>query len=125
MRIATTTGDFNAYVQQPMDTWDALRMLHSLSGRWHQVYTGVTVVDANGKAHSAVDGTDVRFEAMSDEAIRRYISTGEPMDKAGAYAIQGGAGAFVSGYEGSRTNVIGLPVELLDKMLRGMNKPAR
>ena len=104
---------------KPRDEADAFRMLRALSGRWHQVYTGVTVVDANGNAHSAVDGTDVRFEAMSDEAIRRYISTGEPMDKAGSYAVQGIAGLWISELRGSHTNVIGLPMALVRRMLEG------
>ena len=104
---------------KPRDEADAFRMLRALSGRWHQVYTGVTVVDANGKVHSAVDGTDVRFEEMSDEAIRRYISTGEPMDKAGAYAVQGIAGLWISELRGSHTNVIGLPMALVRRMLEG------
>ncbi len=104
---------------KPHDPEDAFRMLHSLSGRWHQVYTGVSVVDAQGNLRSAVDVTDVHFEAMTDEAIRRYIATGEPMDKAGAYAVQGIAGLWIDELRGSHTNVIGLPMALTRRLLEG------
>lgn len=102
---------------KPLDTEDAFRMLRSLSGRWHQVYTGVTVVDAQGTVRSEVDATDVHFESMSDEAIRRYIATKEPMDKAGAYAVQGIAGLWIDELRGSHTNVIGLPMALTRRLL--------
>ena len=102
---------------KPHDAEDAFRMLRSLSGRWHQVYTGVTVVDAQGTVRSEVDGTDVHFETMSDTAIRRYIATGEPMDKAGAYAVQGIAGLWIDELRGSHTNVIGLPMALTRRLL--------
>lgn len=102
---------------KPRDEADAFRMLHSLSGRWHQVYTGVSVVDADGNLHSEVDVTDVHFETMSDESIRRYIATGEPMDKAGAYAVQGIAGLWIDELRGSHTNVIGLPMALTRRLL--------
>ncbi len=102
---------------KPRDAEDAFRMLRSLSGRWHQVYTGVTVVDANGTVRCEADGTDVHFETMTDEAIRRYIETGEPMDKAGAYAVQGIAGLWIDQLRGSHTNVIGLPMALTRRLL--------
>ena len=102
---------------KPHDAEDAFRMLRSLSGRWHQVYTGVTVVDADGTVRCEADGTDVHFEDMSDEAIRRYIATGEPMDKAGAYAVQGIAGLWIDQLRGSHTNVIGLPMALTRRLL--------
>ena len=111
---------------KPANDEEAKEMLSSLSGRTHDVFTGVCVMDAaSGRCMVEADRTGVCFREVSNEEIESYVATGEPRDKAGAYAIQGGAGAFVSGYEGLRTNVIGLPVELLDKMLRGMNKPAR
>ena len=103
---------------KPADEADAFRMLRSLSDRWHQVYTGVSVVDAQGHVHSAVDGTDVHFCEMSDEDIRRYIATGEPMDKAGAYAVQGAAGLWIDKLKGSHTNVIGLPLSLTRELLQ-------
>ncbi len=102
---------------KPADEADAFRMLRSLSGRWHQVYTGVCVISAAGDVYAEVDATDVRFGPMSDEAIRAYIATGEPMDKAGAYALQGIAGLWIEEIRGSHTNVIGLPLTLTRKLL--------
>ncbi len=106
---------------KPADDADARRMLFSLSGRTHDVYTGVCVLDARtGRMQVSVERTGVRFRPLNDEEIDQYIATGEPRDKAGAYAIQGGAARFVEEYEGSYSNVIGLPVELLEQMLRDM-----
>ena len=102
---------------KPRDTEDALAMLRKLSGRWHQVHTGVCVVDTAGGLHAGVDTTDVRFDVVSDEELRAYIATGEPMDKAGAYAIQGAAGQWIPEIRGSRTGVIGLPVDLTRRLL--------
>lgn len=102
---------------KPRDAEEAFRMLRSLSGRWHQVYTGVSVVDAQGHLRSETDVTDVHFEPMSDEVIRRYIATGEPMDKAGAYGIQGLGSLFVEKIDGDFYNVMGLPVERLGRTL--------
>ena len=102
---------------KPQDAEDAFRMLSLLSGRWHQVYTGVTVVDIGGSLHCEADVTDVHFEEMSEDAIRRYIATGEPMDKAGAYAVQGIAGLWIDQLRGSHTNVIGLPMALTRRLL--------
>lgn len=102
---------------KPADEADAFRMLRSLSGRWHQVYTGVCVISAAGDVYAEVDATDVRFGPMSDEAIRAYIATSEPMDKAGAYALQGIAGLWIEEIRGSHTNVIGLPLTLTRKLL--------
>lgn len=102
---------------KPADEADAFRMLSSLSGRWHQVYTGVCVISAVGDVYAEVDATDVRFGPMSDEAIRAYIATSEPMDKAGAYALQGIAGLWIEEIRGSHTNVIGLPLTLTRKLL--------
>ena len=108
----------DAPLGKPRDEADAFRMLRSLSGRWHQVYTGVCVISAAGEIFSGVYKTDVRFGDMSDSAIRAYIRTGEPMDKAGAYAIQGGAHGFVEGFDGSYENVIGFPVDDIREMLK-------
>ena len=102
---------------KPRDEADAARMLRLLSGRWHQVYTGVCAVAPDGTLHSAVDATDVRFTQMPEEAIRRYIASGEPMDKAGAYAVQGIAGLWIEELRGSHTNVIGLPLALTRRLL--------
>lgn len=102
----------NQPLGKPKDEEDACRMLERLSGREHQVYTGVCVVDAQGRSFSGVDATDVCFKRLTAEEIRAYVQTGEPMDKAGAYALQGGAGRWVTQVRGSRSNVIGLPWEL-------------
>lgn len=112
---------------KPRDKDDALRMLRLLSGRWHEVFTGVCAVDASGEVHSGVDATSVRFSPMTDEEIRAYLSTGEPMDKAGAYAIQGVAGLWIEEIRGSASNVIGLPLALTRRLLRdcGLQLPGR
>lgn len=102
---------------KPADEADAFRMLRSLADRWHQVYTGVCVVSSSGEVCADVDATDVRFCSMSDETIRAYIATNEPMDKAGAYALQGIAGLWIEEIRGSHTNVIGLPMTLTRKLL--------
>lgn len=108
---------------KPRDDADAARMLRLLSGRRHEVTTGVCLVGQQlGPAISFVDvrseTTAVTMDALSDEDIRAYISTREPMDKAGAYAIQGRASRWVSRIEGDYFNVVGLPVSLVYKMIR-------
>ena len=102
---------------KPCDEEDAFRMLSMLRGRWHQVYTGVAVIDENGVMHKDVDGADVLFADMTDEDVRRYIATGEPMDKAGAYALQGIAGLWIDEVRGSFSGVIGLPLSLTRRLL--------
>ena len=107
---------------KPVDAADAFRMLRSLSGREHDVFTGVCVIDAaTGRRESRVVRTGVRFRALEDEEIRAYIATGEPMDKAGAYAIQGGAGPFVTALDGSFENVVGFPVNDVRELLGHFN----
>ncbi|MBQ8555675.1 MAG: septum formation protein Maf [Clostridia bacterium] len=107
----------DAALGKPQDEADAFRMLKMLSGRWHQVHTGVSVIAPDGACYTEADTTDVHFENMTDEAIRRYIATGEPMDKAGAYAVQGVAGLWIDQLRGSHTNVIGLPMALTRSLL--------
>lgn len=107
----------NTALGKPRDEEDAFRMLRMLSGRWHQVYTGVCVIGSDGTLLNEVDVTDVHFESMTDADIRRYIATKEPMDKAGAYAVQGIAGLWIDQLKGSHTNVIGLPMHLTRRML--------
>ena len=103
---------------KPADAQDARRMLLELSGNTHEVFTGVALIDAaSGRTLSRVVRTGVRFRDLSDEEICAYIRTGEPMDKAGAYAIQGGAHGFVEGFDGSYENVIGFPVDDIREML--------
>lgn len=104
---------------KPRDEDDARRMLRSLSGRWHEVLTGVALVRAeSGRAVIGVERTRVRFAEMSDEEIGWYVSTGEPRDKAGAYAVQGRAALFIEAIEGDYWNVVGLPVRLVYELAR-------
>ena len=101
---------------KPRDEADAFRMLSLLSGRNHQVMTGMTVLQGDEiVTHTEV--TRLRFRTLLPGEIRAYIASGEPMDKAGAYAIQGMAGVFIDRIEGSFSNVIGLPLGLLTQFL--------
>ena len=95
---------------KPADEADAARMLRLLAGRWHSVYTGVCLMLPGGAAHERVETTRVKFRRMSEGEIARYVRTGEPLDKAGAYAVQEIGGIFVERIEGSPSNVIGLPL---------------
>ena len=101
---------------KPEDPEDAARMLRSLSGRTHQVYTGVCVIGPGG-CREGVSRSDVTFLPMTEEDIRAYIATGEPMDKAGAYALQGRASRWIDRVDGSPSGVIGLPVALTARLL--------
>jgi septum formation protein len=113
---------------KPRDTADAVRMLRVLSGRAHQVVTGVCLVSPRlrtedrqpeaGFEDIRSETTLVTVDPLGDDDIHAYVSTGEPMDKAGAYAIQGRASRWVSRIEGDYFNVVGLPVSLVYKMLR-------
>lgn len=111
---------------KPTDKEDAVHMLSMLSGNTHEVYTGVTFCYAEGgteKVHTFYERTAVTFYPMSTEEIANYVASGDPMDKAGAYGIQGSFAAYVKGIEGDYNNVVGLPVgrlyqeikEFLDK----------
>ena len=102
---------------KPKNEAQAEEMLTSLSGRAHQVMTGVTVLRGD-RAITATEITDIHFRELSTQEIRRYIATGEPMDKAGSYGIQGGAALFVEKLQGDYYNVMGLPVCRLLLMLR-------
>jgi septum formation protein len=114
---ADTTVDVDGRIlEKPVDDPDARRMLRLLSGRTHLVHTGVTTLSfgvgsgRTGSPVSVVVETAVRFVELTDRAIDWYLATGEHAGKAGAYGIQGAAGAFVERIEGSITNVIGLPL---------------
>ena len=107
----------NRVLGKPADVAQAEEMLTALSGRAHQVMTGVTVLRGN-RAITATEITDIHFRPLSTQEIRRYIATGEPMDKAGSYGIQGGAALFVEKMQGDYYNVVGLPVCRLFGMLR-------
>jgi septum formation protein len=130
-------------LNKPVDVEDAVRMLRLLSGRVHQVITGVCLVNpADAPPRSAAaqlqaprpyavlaadnrqlligsETTSVRMSDISEPEIREYVSTGEPMDKAGAYAIQGRASRWIPGIEGDYSNVVGLPIALVHRMLTG------
>ena len=122
----------NRILGKPKDRRDAAETLEKLQGNTHQVYTGVTVLEREaGKwvEHTFFESTDVTFYPVSREEIQDYIATGEPMDKAGSYGIQGLFGIYVKGICGDYNNVVGLPVGRLiyelKKMkinIRGMRK---
>ena len=103
---------------KPRDRRDAARMIALLSGAWHEVYTGVFVA-GNGREDAQLSVSRVKFDCLTDEEILRYVETDEPMDKAGAYALQGRGGMFVERIEGSYSNIIGLPMALTRRMLIG------
>jgi septum formation protein len=119
----------NIILGKPRDADDAARMLRLLSGRVHSVITGVCVVKPifahiehdlgtqNPELQSTSETTLVTMNSISDEEIRTYVATGEPMDKAGAYAIQGMAARWIPRIEGDYSNVVGLPVALVYRML--------
>lgn len=102
---------------KPHSEEEAISMLRLLSGRDHQVMTGVTVV-CGDRAKTFTEVTDIHFRELSDKEIRAYVATGEPMDKAGAYGIQGGAALFCARLVGDYYNVMGLPVCRLGQLLR-------
>jgi septum formation protein len=101
---------------KPIDREDAIRMLRALSGSVHYVHTGVCV-HYRGKTFAETDTTAVHFRTLSEEEILAYVESGEPMDKAGAYGIQGKAGVFVSKIEGAFDTVVGLSSRLVEKLL--------
>lgn len=103
---------------KPRDPEDAARMLRRLSGREHRVMTGVCVM-CGERTQTKTVVSAVRFRPLLDEEIRAYVASGEPMDKAGAYGVQGLAAIFIEGLDGDFYNVMGLPVCTLANMLRG------
>ena len=102
---------------KPRDDADARDMLTNLSDHWHSVFTGVCLIGEDGREDVRCDEARVQFVKLTDQDIDWYIASGEPRDKAGAYAVQGRAGMFVSCIEGSYSNVIGLPMHLVREML--------
>ena len=105
---------------KPKDEEDAVSMLKMLSGEQHQVYTGVTAIVKSeiNKTVTFAECTEVRIFPMNEEEIRSYVKTGEPMDKAGAYAVQGYFAKYIEGIDGDFYNVMGLPVARLCRMLK-------
>lgn len=109
----TTVVVANQILGQPDDEADARRMLDLLNAKWHEVLTGVAVVQVGREARVAYETTRVRFAEMSESEIDWYISTGEPFGKAGAYGIQGKASLFIEEIEGDYFNIMGLPIRLV------------
>ncbi len=106
---------------KPEDEEDAVRMLHRLSGDVHQVYTGVCLIvlgKGQQKTRTFYESTDVHFYPMTNQEILDYVNTGDPMDKAGAYGIQGLCGKYISGIEGDYNNVVGLPIARLYREMK-------
>lgn len=103
---------------KPRDKEDAARMLRQLSGKTHEVYTGVCILHA-GNTQTFYECTRVTFYPLTEEEIQAYVATGEPMDKAGAYGIQGRGCTLVQSIEGDYFNVVGLPVAALVRRLKG------
>ena len=105
------------FLGKPKDRYDAYRMLTALSGKSHEVWSGVFIY-LNGQAISRAEATKVNFCEMSHEEKERYLDSGEPYDKAGAYAVQGKAAVYIKGLEGDYFNVVGLPINLLYRTLK-------
>jgi septum formation protein len=108
---------------KPRDLADAKRMLRMLSGQWHEVLTGVALVPSEAGAQPLIshERTRVRFAEMSDKEIEWHVENGFPLDKAGAYAVQGLAALFIDEIEGDYWNVVGLPVQLVYKLARKLS----
>jgi septum formation protein len=102
---------------KPAHAAEALGMLQALSGRTHTVFSGLAVAFPDGAVHSGVMSTDVTFRAFDHRFASAYVATGEPMDKAGAYGIQGRGSALIQAVQGDYTTVVGLPVPLLLELL--------
>lgn len=117
----TTVTVDGQILAKPEDVGDAARMLRLLSGRSHRVITGVALVTA-AATEVAAEVTAVRFLTLSDEEIAAYVATGEPMDKAGAYGIQGRAALWIPRIEGCYFNVMGLPLALIGQLLEGRGR---
>ena len=114
---ADTTVTLDSHIMaKPENPADAARMLRLLSGRTHRVITGVALASAKG-IEVAAEVTGVQFLTLSDDEIAAYVATGEPMDKAGAYGIQGFAAKWIPRIEGCYFNVVGLPLALVNTML--------
>ena len=109
---------------KPESTADAIAMLAKLRGRTHQVFTGVALT-AGDRTEHALDVTDVTFRALTHELIAAYVRTGEPMDKAGAYAVQGQGAALIEGIRGDFFGVMGLPLRLVLDLLERFGRSYR
>jgi maf-like protein len=119
----TTVADGAVILGKPESEADAVDMLERLSGRTHQVLTAVCVY-WQGVRHDVVQTSEVRFKTLTAEEIAAYVASGEPMDKAGAYGIQGLSGVFVEHLQGSFTGVMGLPVYETAQLLKSLGLEA-
>lgn len=108
---------------KPRDEEEAAAMLRALSGKTHQVFTGVSVLAPSGALLTETDRSDVTFCSLTEDEILSYVRSGEPMDKAGAYACQGRAAFWITRLEGSHTSVIGLPLARVREMLLRVGFP--
>ncbi|MGH9727347.1 MAG: Maf family protein [Candidatus Acidiferrales bacterium] len=115
----------NEILGKPSSPENAREMLRRLSGKSHEVYTGLAILTGNGAARTAVERTRVTFERLNEKEIENYIASGEPFDKAGAYAIQGRGGKFISHIEGCYFNVMGLPLSRLYSLLHEIEAECR
>jgi septum formation protein len=113
-----------AVLGKPRDDAEAGEMLHALSGREHRVVTAVRLARGGDGGQEAIEESRVRIAPLDDEEIRWYVSTGEPLDKAGAYAVQGLGARFIEAVQGSFTNVMGLPARSVYRLLREAPDPA-
>jgi nucleoside triphosphate pyrophosphatase len=120
----TTVVVRDAVLEKPADAAEALRMLQQLQGRTHQVVTSVALI-ADETVHQATDVTNVTFRRVDDDFLLAYVATGEPMDKAGAYGIQGYGAALVERIEGDFFSVMGLPVRLVLNLMREAGREYR
>jgi len=120
----TTVVVRDEVLEKPVDPADALRMLKKLQGRTHQVVTSVALV-ADETIHQATDVTNVTFRRLGDSVLEAYVATGEPMDKAGAYGIQGYGAALVERIDGDFFSVMGLPLRLVLNLLERAGHPYR
>jgi septum formation protein len=112
----TTVVINNQILGKPVDLDDARRMLRLLSGNWHEVLTGVAVVK-DGETRVGIQSTKVKFAELSEAEVEYLVMFGEPLDKAGAYAVQAQAALFIEGIEGDYWNVVGLPISLVYRLM--------
>src|SRR5690242_19280126 len=123
LAAATVVDVDGTGLAKPRDDDDAKRMLRVLSGRWHVVHTGFTLMDrSNGKSISGVESSRVKFAALDDATIARYVATGEPRDKAGAYGIQGKGALLVERVDGDFYTVMGLPLARVNAAARELGR---
>ncbi|HSU25778.1 MAG TPA: nucleoside triphosphate pyrophosphatase [Pyrinomonadaceae bacterium] len=115
----TTVVIEDQIIGKPLDIDDARRMLEMLSGNWHEVLTGVAIVNNGGK-NTGLQRTRVKFAEMNANEINFLVELGDPLDKAGAYAVQAQAALFIEGIEGDYWNVVGLPISLVYDLVKGV-----